>query len=92
VTLAQFSSYCKTALPFLGMFYCALVTCIDGRKDRAVFFKQGVSFIFYAALAYFGIFGPDSFGTAQQIEPQGRHLRLTCVRHAWRGAGLAATS
>jgi hypothetical protein len=58
MTLAQVSSYRKTALPFLGMFYCALVICIDGRKNRSVFFKQGVSFIFYAALAYFGIFGP----------------------------------
>ena len=58
ILLAQISSVCNTALPFLGMFYAAMLIYYDGRKDRSVWLKQGVSFIFFAALAYFRVFGP----------------------------------
>ena len=45
----QLSEYCKTALPFLAMFYAGLPIYYDGPKDRAVYYKQGIAVLFYAA-------------------------------------------
>jgi hypothetical protein len=55
--LAQISDYCRTAIPFLGMFYAAMLIYFDSPKDRWVWLKQGVTFVFFAATAYFRFFG-----------------------------------
>ena len=48
--LKQLSEYCKTALPFLGMIYAAIVIYYDAPKDRSVFIKQGISLVLYGPM------------------------------------------
>ena len=56
-TLEQITEACKTAIPFLGMIYAAVLIYIDAPKDRSVYYKQGISFVLYAVWAYMRVFG-----------------------------------
>jgi hypothetical protein len=57
MSFQQFSSYCATALPFLGMIYTAMLI-YDARSDRWQLCKQVLSFVFFAALAYIRVVVP----------------------------------
>jgi hypothetical protein len=56
VTLQQFSSYCQTAVPILGMIYTAILI-YEARSSRWNMLKQVFAFSLFAVLAYARLFG-----------------------------------
>jgi hypothetical protein len=61
MTVHQLSSYCQTALPFLGLIYTAMLI-VEALVKRRNLLKQLFSFALFAAMAYFRIFvtGPPA--------------------------------
>jgi hypothetical protein len=51
-TFHQISWYAKIAVPFLAIIYAGMLMYFDGPTDRSVYYKQGVSIIFSAIMAY----------------------------------------
>jgi hypothetical protein len=60
-TLQEISSFCRAALPFLGMIYTPILT-YEARADRWAMLRQVLSFGFFAALACVNILVRDKRG------------------------------